>query len=130
MIANSNSSAGQHRSNSRTQAVRSQTGSIQQEMTPVGFQQLHDLILDLKEHMARLEDRLPEKVGETPQVFSVIEAAKLLRRKPFTVREWCRQGRIRCHRAESGRGPYTEWRIPMESIRAYQANGLLPSRGT
>lgn len=56
---------------------------------------------------------------------TVQQAAKLLGRQPFTVREWCRNKRISATRT-TARGPYAEWRIPMESIHYYQSHGLLP----
>lgn len=59
------------------------------------------------------------------QAMTVEQAARHLKRRPFTVREWCRKGRIKAYRA-TARGPYAEWRIPAESIKAYLAHGLLP----
>lgn len=89
-------------------------------------QKLQELVVELMQHIDKLYERIGEQNSELPEALSVEQAADYLGRRPYTVRQWCRNGRIKACRAQSGKGPYKEWRISKESIEYYQANGLLP----
>jgi hypothetical protein len=41
--------------------------------------------------------------------YSTAEVAAILGRAEFTVREWCRLGRVRAEKKKCGRGPASEW---------------------
>lgn len=58
--------------------------------------------------------------------YTVEEVAEILNRSRFTVREWCRHGRIRAAKGQAGRGAEKEWRISHEELLRYQNEGLLP----
>lgn len=58
--------------------------------------------------------------------YSTHDVARVLGKRPFTVREWCRLGRINACRALSGRGVDKEWRITHEELERIQNDGLLP----
>jgi hypothetical protein len=58
--------------------------------------------------------------------YSTAEAAELLKKAEFTVREWCRLGRLHAQKKQSGRGAYPAWTISGEEILRYQREGLLP----
>ena len=58
--------------------------------------------------------------------FTPAEAAKILERRPFTVREWCRHGRIKARKRNVGRGAEASWEISLEEIERYRNHGLLP----
>lgn len=45
----------------------------------------------------------------------VQDVAKVLHRKPSTIRAWCASGSIQAYKLNS-----REWRIPREALRAYQ----------
>jgi hypothetical protein len=60
-------------------------------------------------------------LGGTGDVLTVAEAAARLRKKPFTVREWCRLGRINAKLLPNGQ----EWRISAAEIARLRAEGLL-----
>lgn len=62
--------------------------------------------------------------------YTVPEFAAVIDRAEFTVREWCRLGRINARKLNHGRGPHCGWTIPHSEIARYQAEGLLPERRT
>lgn len=60
--------------------------------------------------------------------YSTEEVAKALSKSEYTVREWCRLGRIRAEKKGSGRGRYRSWVISHEELQRVQKEGLLPGR--
>jgi excisionase family DNA binding protein len=58
--------------------------------------------------------------------YTTTEVAELLKRADYTVREWCRQGRIRARKKPCGRGKGGEWLISHEELLRLQNEGLLP----
>ena len=77
--------------------------------------------------LSRIEELLTSQVT-TPQKdwYSVPEAAEILGKAIWTVREWCRLGRINCKKRVSGRGISSEWSISAEEIKRIQNEGLFP----
>ena len=45
-------------------------------------------------------------------------------RAEFTVREWCRHGRIRAEKKDSGRGAYAAWAISHAELLRFQREGI------
>ncbi len=58
--------------------------------------------------------------------YTTAEIAKILGKAEFTVREWCRHGRVRSEKKMSGRGRYAAWVICHEELLRIQREGLLP----
>lgn len=58
--------------------------------------------------------------------YTTHEVAKILNKKPYTVREWCRLQRIKAEKTFCGRGSEIEWRISHEELMRYQNEGLRP----
>jgi len=90
-----------------------------------------DLLQRQAERVRAIESALQQLLqkidGEQPKDFhTVTEAAELMGRAPYTVREWCRLGRLNATKALSGRGIDGEWRISREEILRWQKEGLLP----
>jgi hypothetical protein len=54
------------------------------------------------------------------------EVGGLLARAEYTVREWCRQGRIRAKKKPCGRGKGGEWLVSHEDLTRLKNEGLLP----
>ena len=77
-------------------------------------------------------DRMEAKIDvltERQQVrdwYSTEQFAELLRKAEFTVREWCRLGRIHAQKRMSGRGAYPAWVISHAEYLRYQREGLIP----
>ena len=57
---------------------------------------------------------------------SVAQAAAILGKSEFTVREWARLGRIHAKKKKSGRGAHEGWTISQEELLRIQRDGLLP----
>lgn len=58
--------------------------------------------------------------------YTTQEVAKILEKKAYTVREWCRLQRVTAFKAMCGRGCEEEWRITHEELLRIQNEGLLP----
>jgi hypothetical protein len=60
--------------------------------------------------------------------YTTEEAARLLGKAEFTIREWCRLGRVRAEKRRSGRGAFASWVISHDELLRYQREGLLSGR--
>jgi hypothetical protein len=60
--------------------------------------------------------------------YSTAEAAELLGKAEFTVREWCREGRVHAEKKGSGRGKHQAWVISHQELQRIEREGLLPVR--
>ena len=58
--------------------------------------------------------------------YSTDEFAQLVGKAEFTVREWCRHGRIKAEKRMSGRGAHPAWAISHDEYQRYQREGLRP----
>jgi len=83
--------------------------------------------LDLSERLERIETLLQSLIQERTikEWYSTAEVAKLLGKAEFTVREWCRLGRVNAEKKESGRGLAGEWIISHEELTRIRNEGLL-----
>jgi len=60
--------------------------------------------------------------------YSVDEVASQVGKAAFTVREWCRLGRILAQKRSYKRGKTAEWMISHEELMRVQNQGLLPDK--
>jgi Helix-turn-helix domain len=84
--------------------------------------------MNLEERLEKIEGMLVALV-ERQQVrewYTVEELARIVGKAEFTVRGWCRLGRIKALKRESGRGAYCSWAIAHEELLRFQRQGLLP----
>jgi hypothetical protein len=58
--------------------------------------------------------------------YTTEQFARLVGKAEFTVREWCRLGRVHAEKRRSGRGAYASWVIGHDEISRYQREGLIP----
>lgn len=69
---------------------------------------------------------LPQTISATRQWFSTDEMARLVGRAAYSVREWCRLGRIQARKRACGRGRHLSWEIHWEEVQRYLNHGLRP----
>jgi hypothetical protein len=82
----------------------------------------------LLQRLERIESALAVLVRQraVKDWYSTDEAAAILGKAPFTVRQWCRLGRVRAKKRPRGRGLSAEWMISHEELQRIQNEGLLP----
>jgi len=95
------------------------------------MQAFADRLRRLEEGFGRIEAQLTTLTTLTEQGtvrdwYTTKQVAEKLRKKEYTVREWCRLGRIGATKLPGGRGNEGEWRISHEELERYQNEGLLP----
>lgn len=83
---------------------------------------------ELFDRLARIEAAVQLLVREktVKEWYSTAEVAALLGRSDYTVREWCRLGRVRASKTAHARGTHPEWRIAHAELHRLRNEGLLP----
>ncbi len=84
--------------------------------------------MSVEERLEKIESLLVVLVErqQVQEYYSVEEFARIVRRAEFTCREWCRHGRIKAEKKESGRGAFLSWAISHTELLRFQREGLLP----
>jgi transposase len=82
---------------------------------------IEEVLIEIKGMLACLIQR-----EQVKQCYSTAEVAAVLGRAEYTVREWCRQGRVVARKKSSGRGRSGEWLISHEELMRLRNEGLLP----
>ena len=82
------------------------------------LQVIEAAVMEIKEFIL---DQRPQK-----DWYSVAEVAKALGKAEWTVREWCRLGRVYASKRDCGRGNAKEWIIAREELERIDNEGLLP----
>lgn len=85
----------------------------------------------LETRLMRVEEQLDELLSLhlMKDYYSTAEVAKLLNKAEFTVREWCRLGRVLAEKRACGRGQSQEWIIGKAELERIRSHGLLPTSG-
>jgi excisionase family DNA binding protein len=80
------------------------------------------------ERLDRMEAMLADLVHRqtVKDWYTTDEVAELLGKAKFTVREWCRHGRVHARKQGTGRGRHQAWVIAHEELLRIQREGLLP----
>ncbi len=94
-------------------------------MSITPFEPQGALLRQILEMQRQILDRL--QVEQPRQEwYSPNELARLIDRKPATIRGWCRSGRLTAHKRPLGRGDKLEWEISADELQRYREHGLLP----
>jgi hypothetical protein len=95
------------------------------------FAAIRDVAEQLSQRLTAIEVALQAIVSQSAastiakEFYTTKEAAVILGKRPYTVREWCRLGRVHGEKAEFGRGLDDEWRISHAELIRIQNEGLL-----
>ncbi len=86
--------------------------------------------MTVEERLERIEGLLATLVERqtVKDFYEIEEFARLVGKAEFTVREWCRLGRVRGLKRRSGRGPHAAWVLSHDELERYRREGLLPER--
>jgi excisionase family DNA binding protein len=97
---------------------------------------IHDEPLTVEAQLAELRSMLIEikaailaiqgNPGNDRIAYTVQEAADLLGKGTYTVRQWCLEGRINATKRAERRGGTEVWNISAVEIDRYRNEGLLP----
>jgi hypothetical protein len=82
----------------------------------------------IEERLERIEEVLLCLVEQRTirDWYTTSEVAQALSRAEWTVREWCRLGRVNASKRACGRGRSQEWVISHAEIDRIRNHGLLP----
>ncbi len=85
---------------------------------------------DFQNQLNRIESLLQSLIEQEARknYYSTAEVAEILKRTDWTVREWCRLGRVWAEKRKCGRGVAKEWMISHEELTRIRNEGLLPIR--
>jgi hypothetical protein len=88
-------------------------------------------LAEVCDRLTRIEDALRwlyrEQTRNTVKEFyTTAEAAEVLGRAEYTVREWARTGRIHASKRYDGHGRHKAWTISHEELVRLRREGLLP----
>ena len=85
--------------------------------------------MSVEERLEKIEAMLVVLV-ERHQVrewYTTGEFADAVGKAEFTVREYCRLGRLNAEKRRSGRGAYSQWVLSHNELERYRRHGLLPA---
>ena len=82
--------------------------------------------MTIEERLERIETMLVALIQRqsAKDWYCVEEFARIVGRAEFTCREWCRRGRLKAEKKDSGRGAHAAWAIPHTELLRFQKEGL------
>jgi len=92
-----------------------------QENTP----DIASLLASIDVRLAAVEQLLVQQ-KTIKDWYTTAETAAILGKSEYTVREWCRQGRVQARKRACGRGRAKEWVISHDELTRLRNDGLRP----
>jgi hypothetical protein len=86
--------------------------------------------MSIEERLERIEAMLVVLVARQAvrEWYTTQEFACMVGKAEFTIREYCRLGRLRAEKRQSGRGEHLQWVLSHAELERYRREGLLPLR--
>ena len=83
---------------------------------------------EIAQRLEQIENALQRLLSERieQEYYSTKDLAEILGKAEFTVREWCRHGRVNAEKRRSGRGRSKEWMVSNAELHRIRSEGLLP----
>ena len=83
---------------------------------------------EIFDRLQRIEMQLEALLNakQTQEWYDTKTVAEILTRSAYSVREWCRLGRVQAQKRQSGRGSAKEWMISHTELLRIKSVGLLP----
>ena len=83
---------------------------------------------ELLSRLTKIETLLASLVEQRTikEWYSTAEVATILGKAEFTVREWCRLGRVHAEKKKSGRGVASKWIVSHAELTRIRNEGLRP----
>ena len=105
---------------------------IEEHSTSAAETNTEHLLVQFEQRIGIMEETL-KRIEELLQAdrtikewYTIAESAELIGKAEFTVREWCRLGRVNAHKRPCGRGRTQEWIISHNEMERIKNKGLLP----
>jgi hypothetical protein len=116
-------------SQARTSAVAAAQKEAAREVAAVDDPGLSAQLAQVERRLEEIQASLAILLAQrtVKDWYTTAEVAAALNRAEYTVREWCRQGRIRAKKKPCGRGKGGEWLVAHEELTRLENEGLLPS---
>ena len=82
---------------------------------------------EIAKRLEQIENALQRLLSERieQEYYSTKDLAEILGKAEFTVREWCRHGRVNAEKRRSGRGRSKEWMVSNSELQRIRSEGLL-----
>jgi len=82
---------------------------------------------EMAHRLLRIESALDRLLQQktVKEWYTTEEVAAIVGKAPFTVREWCRHGRVHAAKRDCGRGKAKEWIVSHDEVVRLQSKGLL-----
>jgi Helix-turn-helix domain len=87
------------------------------------------VLMTLEQRLENIETMLIVLVErqQLREWYTTREFARTVGKADLTIREYCRRGRLRAEKRNSGRGAYPQWVLARAELERYQREGLLRS---
>jgi hypothetical protein len=92
------------------------------------YDDVSTLVAELLGRLTRIEAAIEQLVHQktAKEWYTTDEIAEILDKAPFTVREWCRNRRVKAAKRDCGRGNAREWVVSHAELTRVRNEGLLP----
>jgi hypothetical protein len=96
--------------------------------TAIDLTSVLDQMQVMSRQIAEVRDLLIEQ-RVAKEKYTTSEVAEIMHKTDYTVRQWCRNRRVRAEKRACGRGNAQEWVISHTELTRIQNEGLLPLSG-